>query len=455
MSFLLTCKLRSARLSRWTMFLQEYNFTIEYCRGSENVTADVLSRIPEKDISVDKLDYYSNADICLFKIADDFENLRKNLKRLRRDQIAEKWISEKIEVLEGEKSEDKVTKWFVMHEGLLFRRGSEKNPGFKLCVPKSQCKSLVLAHHNGLGHFGKTKTYLYMRQLFFWPKMAKHVRQIVTSCELCQKAKSAPICKGLLNPVVVNKPGELVCLDLIGPLPRGRGGVVFLLVIVDAFTKFVELYALRNATTKAILAKLFDDYIANIQKPKSILSDNGSQFTSHGWTKKLTEADIKVKLISVYFPQGNMTERYNKEIVRMLRTYWNEKHTTWPTMISFVEDCLNNSISLITGYSPSYLQTGVYKPSPILKYVKFPEDPQPQYPLEHVWTIAYDSLKTKAQKRAEKINKNVNPTIFNTGDLVLVRTHYQSSALDKTIKKFFYYMNALFILSVVRGQILS
>ena len=46
LSFMLRCKLANARISRWIMAIQEYDFTIKYCKASENKTADTLSRYP-------------------------------------------------------------------------------------------------------------------------------------------------------------------------------------------------------------------------------------------------------------------------------------------------------------------------------------------------------------------------------------------------------------------------
>ncbi|KAG5863678.1 hypothetical protein JTB14_031157 [Gonioctena quinquepunctata] len=119
-----------------------------------------------------------------------------------------------------------------------------------------------------------------MRNMFYWQKILKYVGQIVAACDLCQKAKCSPKSRGLLNPIMKKKPGEFVCLDMIGPLPQGKGGVTQILVIVDAFSKIVELYALRRAMSKAILNKIVKDYIPNVQKPECILSDNATQFTS-------------------------------------------------------------------------------------------------------------------------------------------------------------------------------
>ena len=46
LSFMLKCKLANACKSRWIMVIQEYDFSIKYCKASENKIADTLSRYP-------------------------------------------------------------------------------------------------------------------------------------------------------------------------------------------------------------------------------------------------------------------------------------------------------------------------------------------------------------------------------------------------------------------------
>lgn len=138
---------------------------------------------------------------------------------------------------------------------------------------------------------------------------------------------------------MAEKPGDLVCIDLMGPLPVSRGGVSQLLAVVDAFTKFLKLYALRKASARAIVNRILNDYCVKIQKPRSILSDNGSQFSAKYWSRIMKEQDISVIHTSEYFPEGNLTERYNREIGRLLRAYCYDKHTRWTFMLDFVEQC--------------------------------------------------------------------------------------------------------------------
>ncbi|KAG5886587.1 hypothetical protein JTB14_011299 [Gonioctena quinquepunctata] len=106
-------------------------------------------------------------------------------------------------------------------------------------------------------------------------------------------------------------------------------------------------------------------------------------------------------------------------------------------MLEFVESCLNNIINLTTGFTPSYVQTGVDQPHPIDKYVKYPEVFERNLPLESVWELACTNLKSKAKRRADKANKKIKPVEFEIGTQVLVRTHYQSSAEERIIKKLF------------------
>ena len=58
LSFILKCRLANSRLTRWVLAIQEYSFTIKYCKGSENTTADALSRYPP----VEREEVYEAAD---------------------------------------------------------------------------------------------------------------------------------------------------------------------------------------------------------------------------------------------------------------------------------------------------------------------------------------------------------------------------------------------------------
>lgn len=121
----------------------------------------------------------------------------------------------------------------------------------------------------------------------------------------------------------------------------------------------------------------------------------------------------------------------------MLRSFCHERHTLWPNMLNSIEDCLNNVVNLSTGFSPMFLQKGIKTKAPMHKLIKFPEEAEVIIPREVVLEVALDNMRTRAEKRADKANKNIKPINLDIGDAVLIRTHCQSSAHDRTIKKFF------------------
>lgn len=47
LTFLKSTNFQNARVTRWSLLLQQFSFTIEYCRGIDNVVADFFSRNPE------------------------------------------------------------------------------------------------------------------------------------------------------------------------------------------------------------------------------------------------------------------------------------------------------------------------------------------------------------------------------------------------------------------------
>lgn len=70
----------------------------------------------------------------------------------------------------------------------------------------------------------------------------------------------------------------------MAPLPTGRGGTHYILeCLLDTFSKFMKLYALRKATTNAVLLRIVNDYITTVRKPILILTDNVTQFTLKKW----------------------------------------------------------------------------------------------------------------------------------------------------------------------------
>ena len=64
-------------------------------------------------------------------------------------------------------------------------------------------------------------------------------------------------------------------IDLLGPLPKTKRNNVWILTIVDHFTRWPIAVPLENAESSTIAAALLDKVIAEHGVPDKILSDQG------------------------------------------------------------------------------------------------------------------------------------------------------------------------------------
>jgi len=173
---------------------------------------------------------------------------------------------------------------------------------------------------------------------------------------LCQKAKVTNItAKGPTLSLIPEKPREMLSVDLMGPLPRGKRGCKYILAILDIFSKYIKLYPLKRTTIDTIIKRIINDYIPTVGWFQKILTDNGTQFTSHKWNKVIKSLQIKSIHTTIYYPETNPVERANREIGRILRTYYHKQHTNWFKWLDNVEYWINNTTHTITEYITNYI----------------------------------------------------------------------------------------------------
>lgn len=432
LTFLKTCRLLNSRLTRWTLYIQEYDFQIKYCPGRENITSDVLSRYPVedeqlKDSITEELDIFQ-VNLLTAAVKETYKLVKNDMNNLKEAQNNDDGVRRILK-----KIEDGDTQWFGVHQGLVIRKDTS---GYKVVIPESHVKNLIRFEHESNGHFGPYKCYQALRRWYYWPKMKSQVFRAVAQCELCQQAKVSRRMKGSMHSAIPEGPNDLLCLDLVGPLPKSRGGVQHLLVTVDAFSKYVRLYPLKRATTVIILNRLVKEQFPEVGKPKRILSDNGTQFTSRRWKNTLEEWGIKVIFTSTYFPQGNCTERVNREIGRLLRSMCHAQHTKWAFAVSEVEKLLNQVIHDSTSFTPEEVHFHKTRDNPFIS-ADFFQTSQGLPQRDHLLMLVKEKLVSKAARRKAQHEKRGRCEELEEGDWVYVRQHPQSSAEDKTIKKLF------------------
>lgn len=407
--------------------------TLPYCRGSENRIADTLSRFPNGDTSWIERPVQEKIEINQLKKNSHWNKIVQKIDVLKETQDQDEYCRKVKEEIAKETRRKRWKNWFRIYKDVLFRRNEKVNKGYRLCVPRSEIEELVMGYHNENGHFGAEKCYLALSRDFYWPKMEASIRKLTGCCEICQKAKISRKCIGELHSVITEAPNQMISVDLMGPLPVSRAGMTQLFVILDVFSKRVSLFPLKRATSCAIL-RCLKSYFEKVAKPNTILSDNGTQFCSRLYLETLNNLGVKVLHTSPYFPQGNMVERTNREIGRLLRTYCHSQHQKWAHEVKNIEFFLNNTVHTSTGFTPNEVHFNKLCRLNKTGSVPFPTV---ENACCDVVVLAKRKLLSRAEQRKRKHDGSKRCISFQPGDRVLVRTHDLSSFEYKQIHKFF------------------
>ena len=110
-------------------------------------------------------------------------------------------------------------------------------------------------------------------------------------------------------------------MDFITSLPKTRLGYDSVWVIVDRLTKTAHFIPVKTTYKGDKLAELYMSRIVSLHGvPKRIVSDRGSQFTSHFWDSLHEALGTYLAFSTAYHPQTDgQTERVNQVLEDMLR----------------------------------------------------------------------------------------------------------------------------------------
>ena len=155
----------------------------------------------------------------------------------------------------------------------------------------------VALTHELSGHRAESTTYNKVKRYFFWLGMLKWIEKLMIDCLSCQNYNSA---SKNLNEAPSEPWGQLEAIPLhtlhidhkspLRPLSKGNR---FCLVIVDAFSRFIQVYPSKNAEALKTVNQL-EKFITTFGIPQKILHDNGKAFISKDFVHYTNEMGIKL-----------------------------------------------------------------------------------------------------------------------------------------------------------------
>ena len=135
--------------------------------------------------------------------------------------------------------------------------------------------------------------------------MKREIAEYVDVCVSCQRIKAEhqrPA--GLLQPLQIPQwKWDEIGMDFIVGLPRTRTGYDSIWVVVDRLTKAAHFIPVKTTYNSAVLAELYMARIVCLHGiPKKIVSDRGTQFTSHFWQQLHEALGTHLNFSSTYHP---------------------------------------------------------------------------------------------------------------------------------------------------------
>ena len=195
--------------------------------------------------------------------------------------------------------------------------------------------------------------------------MADSVKWWIRRCYTCQARRCArsTIRWPLISLPLPSRRGQMVSFDLLGPLPETKNGNVYVLLVVDLFSRHAEGYAMTKdeETARGCVLRTVDDYIPQRGCPHTFLSDRGTEFISEVIRAVYETLGTVKKFTSSYHPQTNgMVERFNHTLCQMLSYLIPDVQKNWDGMLMHAVAAHNNSVSKGTGLAPNEVHFGRY-----------------------------------------------------------------------------------------------
>ena len=370
---------------RWLQELSSYEFEIHHVPGKSTGAADGLSRSdhlpdPTPEEEAESLEYVGHMgdnleDAAVMPDEGILEAMRWNRAGLKRAQEEDEVLSEVKRWVKGARPTKEEVRGLPedahcyykqldivdVDEGdTLIRRKSGKEPDQQLqqiLVPTNQKirdEVFKWSHaHPSAGHFGVEATVARAQLKFYWPGMYGTLKKQVAGCETClakqQKVKTHTTEH---QPRRHGYPGEVLYVDLVGPMPKSHKDNLFICTMQDGFSKFVTAVMIPCKEAPVVANAVLEGWITKFGCPYRIHTDQGTEFKNKLWKELMDRLQITKTETPPYNPQSNLVERFHRALNAIMRCYMDRGDRDWESYIPMCCFAYNTKINSTTGLTP-------------------------------------------------------------------------------------------------------
>lgn len=381
---LFTAEMKNPRVQRWAVALDEYGASVEY-RPGRSMKADFLSRLPKGtpcECDSGPLDEETGEPPALAAIdSDDIIKSRKQLQELMEglpdvgDDIT--WVRDIIpkrfgkmqrqdpelkplysKLQAGEKVRD-----YLLERGRLYHLSKpvrrDDTPRMQLVIPEVLVPAVLCAFHDENGHTGIHKTYMQIRQRYYWTTLYQDVIEHLQQCVQCSRQGLRKQRNPMQSMPVPEAPMQFVSLDFSGPYPETTQGNRYILTLICHLTSWPECFSLPDKSAGSVARVLLQEFIPRFGCFETLLSDQGSEFENQLIARLCANLGIAKIRTSAYRPSTNgRSERFHGFLTSVLRKHVGPSQRDWDEWIPCVLSAYRSSVHETTGYSPYFMMYG-------------------------------------------------------------------------------------------------
>ena len=331
-------KLNSQRVVRWRLYLEDFSPIFHYVRGTDNIIADALSRLPFDEEILQGTNHIGpqlsipTEGFCFEQ--DDKDLFDCFLHHPNIDRIP--YPISHARILEFQQQDNELRQWYMHNDKYKMHNVTDNiqliayqatpTSTLKIVIPQPLLIETIIWYHLTLNHPGSTRLYNTITLHFYHPKLQNEINNVTKRCDTCQRYKHPTRGYGHLPPKEVTfHPWETVATDLIGPWKitlNQQTATLNALTIIDIDTNLSEACSLTNVEALYVANKFENLWLARYPCPQRCIHDNGKQFIAQQFQQMLARHNIKDIPTTVKNPQANaICERMHQTTEDMLRTY--------------------------------------------------------------------------------------------------------------------------------------
>ena len=402
-----------ARIERWVLRLQSFTFKVIYIPGKNNI-ADSLSRLCQNQPSYTEVD--QETEEYVLKIALAYKPIALSQKLLEKESLADKEISEIKKALQDGNWTEHLKRYKLM-EIELCTIGNLLTRGRRLIIPESLKSEVLKLGHEG--HPGIQAMKNRLRAKVWWLGMDKDIDKHIKSCRGCVMVGPTNCPEPMVRRKLPIKAWEDLAVDFLGPLPSDE----YLLVVVDYYSRFMEVVIMKSITTSNTIKEINTIFI-RFGIPRTISADNGPQFRSEEFKTYCENEGIQLNLTIPYWPQMNgEVERQNRTILKRLRIAETEGKN-WKEELDKFLLMHRATPHAVTGKSPSELLFGWN----IRDKIPSLSENIPKVNDEEVRDA--DAWKKEKGRQYGDLKRNASEGNLEVGDIVLAKLMHKRNKLS-------------------------